>query len=97
MHEQIDYGVWVYRPLLKNWEAIVSNASKRSSATFFDVRPFAEDRYNVSYKTHGIEKAAEWARTMRGGRQFDLFFEHEEIPACSSNYGLCELPDEISE
>lgn len=149
-HEQIDFGVWVYRPLLdwsaedvfaihrkhrvkpnplylqgmarvgcmpcimcrkgelaeisrrfpeaierlKRWEEIVSTVSKRGSSTFFGVRPFAKDRYKVSYKTEGIEAASRWARTERGGKQFDLFTEYEEIPSCSSHYGLCELPED---
>lgn len=151
-HEQIDYGVWVYRPLLdwtaddvfalhrkhgikpnplylkgmgrvgcmpcimcrkgelaeisrrfpevierlKKWEELVSNASKRGCSTFFDVRPFAEDKFDVHYTTEGIEAAARWARTERGGRQFNLFTEFEEIPACSSNYGLCEVDDGVA-
>lgn len=153
MHEQIDLGVWVYRPLLhwtaaevfeihrnhgikpnplylkgmnrvgcmpcimcrkgelseigkrfpdvierlRKWEKVVSAASKRGSSTFFGVRPFAEDRYDVNYKTHGIDKAYEWARTERGGRQFNLFTENEEIPSCSSNYGLCEVEEQNKE
>ena len=148
MHEKIDLGVWVYRPLLnwsaaevfeihrkhgikpnplylkgmnrvgcmpcimcrkgelseigrrfpevlerlRKWEQMVSDAGKGDSV-FFDVRPFAEDRYNVSYKTHGIDAAWKWSRTERGGRQFNLFTENEEIPSCSSNYGLCEIDD----
>jgi len=78
---------------LKEWEKVVSEASKRGCSTFFDVRPFADDKYNVHYSTEGIEAAARWARTERGGKQFNLFTEYEEIPACSSNYGLCELEE----
>jgi 3'-phosphoadenosine 5'-phosphosulfate sulfotransferase (PAPS reductase)/FAD synthetase len=147
MHELSDYGIWIYRPILKwsadevfaihrrhdikpnplylqgmnrvgcmpcvmcrkgelaeisrrfpdvidrlrKWEKIVSEASKRGSSTFFDVRPFAEDKYNVNYIDHGVDAAVRWSKTLRGGKQFDLFSESEEIPACSSNYGLCEL------
>lgn len=153
MHEKIDYGVWVYRPLLrwtaaevfaihrkhgvkpnplylkgmnrvgcmpcimsrkgelaeisrrfpevierlKKWEELVSWASKRGCSTFFGVRPFAEDKYNVHYSTEGIEAAVLWSKTLRGGKQFGLFEEHEEIPACSSNYGLCELEEDATQ
>lgn len=147
MHEQLDYGVWAYRPLLewtvedvfairrkhgvkpnplylkgmkrvgcmpcimcrkgelteisrrfpevierlKEWERLVSWASKRDSSTFFDVRLYAKDKYDVHYTTEGVDAAVRWARTERGGVQFNLFTEYEEIPVCSSNYGLCEL------
>ena len=142
MHEVIDYGIWVYRPLLewtaedvftihrkhnikpnplylkgmkrvgcmpcimcrkgelaeisrrfpevierlKRWEKLVSKASKRGSSTFFDVRQYTKDKFNAHYTTEGVEAAVRWSKTLRGGRQFDLFFEHEEIPACSSNF-----------
>lgn len=148
-HEQIDFGVWVYRPLLEwnvdevfaihrrhdiqanplylkgmgrvgcmpcimcrkgelaeiskrfpevierlaHWEKLVSTASKRGSSTFFDVRPIADDRYDVDYIRHGVDAAVRWSRTGRGGRQYDLFDEFAEIPSCSSHYGLCELPE----
>lgn len=147
MHERIDLGVWVYRPLLhwsakdvfdthkkhgikpnplylqgmnrvgcmpcimsrkgelaeisrrfpevverlREWERVVSSASKRGSTTFFDVRLHAEYRYNVNYRDNGIDAAIRWSKTQRGGRQYDLFLHGEEMPSCSSNYGLCEV------
>lgn len=150
-HLQIDYGVWVYRPILDwtheevfaihrkhgikanplymkgmnrvgcmpcimcrkgelaeisrrfpdeikriaEWERIVSLASKRGCSTFFNVGGFMENYDNIHHETHGIEAATLWSKTLRGGRQFGLFEEHEEIPACSSNYGLCEIPQEL--
>jgi 3'-phosphoadenosine 5'-phosphosulfate sulfotransferase (PAPS reductase)/FAD synthetase len=153
MHEQIDFGVWVYRPLLKwtheevfeihrkhgikwnplymkgmnrvgcmpcimcrkgelaeisrrfpevierlkKWEEMVAASSKRGLATFFDVRPFADDKYNINHIDHGIEAAARWARTERGGKQFNLFTEFEDIPSCSSDYGLCEIEQEAEQ
>lgn len=150
IHEKIDLGVWVYRPLLKwtaqdvfdmhrkhgikpnplykkgmgrvgcmpcimcrkselaeisrrfpevierikKWEALVSVVNKNGNATFFQVKRHQPQRVNfndVDHKTDGIESAALWSRTERGGRQFNLFDEHEEVPSCSSHYGLCEL------
>jgi len=147
MHERIDLGVWVYRPLLhwtpkdvfalhrkhgikpnplylqgmnrvgcmpcimsrkselaeigkrfpkeidrlRRWEKLVSDASKRGSSTFFNVRPFANDRYDISHRTHGIDAAVEWARGYTDAYQIDLFGDTDEIPSCSSNYGLCEV------
>lgn len=146
MHERIDLGVWVYRPILhltasevfglhykhgikpnplylkgmsrvgcmpcimcrkselseisrrfpeviarlKKWEEMVSQAAKQGSSTFFDTRSYADDKYNTHYTTEGIEAAVLWSKTERGGRQFNLFTETEDIPSCSSNYGLCE-------
>lgn len=151
-HKLIDYGVWVYRPILdwtheevfaihrkhgikanplymkgmgrvgcmpcimcrkselaeiarrfpeeiarlREWERIVSAASKRGCSTFFNVSDFMRDKDNIHHLTHGIDAATLWSKTLHGGSQFGLFEEHEEIPSCSSHYGLCELPDELS-
>ena len=37
-----------------------------------------------------IDQRIEWAKTSRGGRQFDLVRSDMPAPACSSLYGLCE-------
>ena len=77
-----------------NWEREVSNVSKRSSSTFFaaDVDPVKATKNNdeISHKTHGIRKVMEWAKTTRGGRQYDLIATSEEPTMCRSAYGLCE-------
>lgn len=80
---------------LRWWERVVSEASKRGSATFFPAVHVNNGASNdlVTYKTHGIEQAVQWSMTERGGKQFDLFKAGEEIPMCASNYGLCELED----
>lgn len=62
------------------WEEIVSKASKRGSATFFT----SDD------KGHGIHEVVEWSKTSYGGKQYDLLKLMEEVPTCSSQYGLCE-------
>ncbi|MDM5352609.1 phosphoadenosine phosphosulfate reductase family protein [Lysinibacillus sphaericus] len=62
------------------WEEIVSKASKRGSATFFT----SDDR------GHGIHDVVEWSKTAYGGIQYDLLKLMEEVPMCSSQYGLCE-------
>ncbi|WP_081082905.1 hypothetical protein [Burkholderia cepacia] len=33
---------------------------------------------------------AEWSKTTRGGRQYDLLADAEPATACASAYGLCE-------
>jgi len=61
---------------LREWEAIVGDVAKRGGATFFPIDPIAI--------------AVAWAGTSHGGKQFDLIKASEELPACSSAYGLCE-------
>lgn len=76
-----------------NWEERVSDVSKRSSSTFFaaDLDPTKKTKNNdeVSHKTHGIYSVMDWAKTTRGGRQYDLIAT-EEPTMCRSVYGLCE-------
>lgn len=76
---------------LREWEEIVSLASKRQSSTFFPAVTDATVKGDESifYKTHGIDRIAEWALTARGGRQFDLL-GGDEGSICHSVYGLCE-------
>jgi 3'-phosphoadenosine 5'-phosphosulfate sulfotransferase (PAPS reductase)/FAD synthetase len=66
---------------IARWEAIVSKAAKRQSATYFapvngDIAPIAD--------------AVEWSRTERGGRQFGLFFQDQAGGGCDSDMALCE-------
>lgn len=72
---------------LRSWEAIVSQASKHGKGTFFWVE---QGKLDAIPEDAGIDSAVEWAKTDRGGRQFGLFTDTEEIPSCSSMYGLCE-------
>lgn len=72
---------------VREWESLVSDASKRGLSTLFpaDTVPGEGDtRAN-------IDAAVEWSKTSRGGRQFGLFTDAEPIPSCSSVYGLCEI------
>lgn len=71
---------------IAEWERIVSGASKRGLSSFFPTRE--ENMGGLADRTT-IWKAVEWARTTRGGAQFDLL-KTGEAPACSSSYGLCE-------
>lgn len=76
---------------IREWESLVSQASKQGSATFFAVvnDPTVIVTDKITPATHGIDRMLEWASTSRGGRQFDLL-GGEEVKACSSAYGLCE-------
>lgn len=71
-----------------NWERLVSETAKRASATFRTA--VGTDSEEVSYETHGIWSAVEWAKTAHGGRQYDLIASISEPSVCSSVYGLCE-------
>lgn len=70
---------------IESWEKVVSDAGNRGEATFF---PWKGENGALS---KGIRSAVEWSKTDRGGRQFSLFDDWEELPACSSAYGLCEI------
>ncbi|MGK5512276.1 phosphoadenosine phosphosulfate reductase domain-containing protein [Brevibacillus formosus] len=67
------------------WEKIVAMAAKRGAATFF----FSPDGDGGWSNIHGV---VEWSKTTHGGKQLDLVkaIEFENVPACSSAYGLCE-------
>ena len=69
---------------IEEWERIVSEASKRSNATFF---PSPEDRGDG--QIHKIRDRVLWSRTERGGTNLSLFSDLE-APTCASRYGLCE-------
>ena len=67
------------------WERIVCFASKRGSSTFFGPNAAPDNPLGTSLST-----AVKWSKTTRGGRQYDLIASTEEMPTCSSAYGLCE-------
>lgn len=69
---------------IAGWERLVAQASKSGLSSFFH----DPDRVRHLDK-RGIEKLVRWAKTARGGRQFDLLVEADSA-ACSSSYGLCE-------
>lgn len=77
---------------VREWERIVSAASKMGSATFFSTSndPTTKGDVDISHETHGIDRMIEWASTGRGGRQFELALGGADNTKCSSAYGLCE-------
>jgi len=92
---------------IREWEVLVTDASKQGAATFFasDVTPDGASmgRRMKKIKDPNARKAAsasmpwpkadevfEWAKTSRGGRQFDLLTHADDGVSCSSMYGLCE-------
>lgn len=74
---------------VSDWERIVGMCSKLGFSTFMaDAHP-AQDRREV-FADLNIWSRVEWAKTTRGGRQFDLLNVLDEPTGCSSAYGLCE-------
>lgn len=71
---------------IAKWEELVAEASKWQAATFIPA-PGIKTR---DAKAHGIHSIVEWAKTTRGGRQFDLLGNITDSKACASSYGLCE-------
>lgn len=80
---------------IREWEHLVSQASRRSSSTFFTATddPMVTRADDIHYTTHGIDRRVEWSRTVRGGRLMDLIAASSDPTACSSAYGLCEGDD----
>lgn len=66
---------------IAQWEAILSEISKRGKMTFFSTTKGRGD---------GIWQCVEWSKTARGGKQLDLVSIEDSQKACYSIYGLCE-------
>lgn len=77
---------------VREWERLVSLASKLGCATFVatDKDPTVRSGDVISIETHNIDRAVSWSQTSRGGRQFDFITASQDGSACSSAYGLCE-------
>lgn len=73
------------------WEALVSDASKRGCSTFFAAvdDPTVSAGDEIHHTTHGIRRMVEWSKTSRGGRQLDLIAAAEFGTACDQ-WGACE-------
>lgn len=71
---------------LGKWELMVGQASKQGLASFFP-----DPNRDSHLDKRGIVKVVQWAKTTRGGRQFDLLKETDSA-SCSSSYGLCDRP-----
>lgn len=71
---------------IADWETAVKEASKRQASTFFPA-PSDDSAWSA---TQTIETVVEWAKTSRGGKQYDFLRMQDDGPVCSSIYGLCE-------
>jgi len=71
---------------IRQWEDAVRQASKSYGATFFPA-PSDDNEWSA---TQTIDVVVEWAKTSRGGKQFDFLRMQDYGPICTSVYGLCE-------
>jgi len=69
------------------WEQMCAGTSKRGLATMFAADKTTDSPIDGVYP--GVRQVAEWAKTSRGGKQYDLE-AFAEPAACHSLYGLCE-------
>ncbi|MBK8184317.1 MAG: phosphoadenosine phosphosulfate reductase family protein [Candidatus Competibacteraceae bacterium] len=70
---------------IRQWETAVKQASKWG-ATFFPA-PSVDSEWSAKQT---IDVVVEWAKTSRGGKQYDFLRVQDNGPICSSLYGLCE-------
>ncbi|MEH3116641.1 MAG: phosphoadenosine phosphosulfate reductase family protein [Methylorubrum populi] len=84
---------------VREWERLVSLVSRRTAvagtpASLLPAPTVPGDRDDHGRAT--IDRAIEWSRTGRGGRNYDLFVDLDRCEAdehgllCDSEYGLCE-------
>lgn len=71
---------------IRQWETAVKQASKWGAATFFTA-PSVDNEWSAKQT---IDVVVEWAKTSRGGKQYDFLRVQDNGPICSSLYGLCE-------
>lgn len=82
---------------IEEWEVLVSEVSKRSNSTFFNICEdpvLAEEFENWGIQPLsriGIRARVEWSKTSRGGRQYDAFLDEAEAFGTSCDeWGACE-------
>ncbi|OHT18714.1 MULTISPECIES: phosphoadenosine phosphosulfate reductase domain-containing protein [Sphingomonadales] len=84
---------------VREWERLVGIVSRRTAALGTPASLLAAATVPGDPDDHGratIDRAIDWSRTSRGGRNYDLFLAQEQRDAdedgllCDSEYGLCE-------
>lgn len=76
---------------IEEWEALVTEASKRGCATFFAASddPLYTDGMVLNVKEHGIRNRIQWSLTDRGGIQPNAFHVADYLTSCNQ-WGACE-------
>lgn len=84
---------------VREWERLVGLVSRRTAVTGTPASLLPAPTVPGDPADHGratIDKAIDWSRTSRGGRNYDLLIAMEQREAdenglfCDSEYGLCE-------
>ena len=84
---------------VREWERLVGLVSRRTAALGTPASLLAAATVPGDPADHGratIDRAIDWSRTSRGGRNYDLMLDLEQREAdehgllCDSEYGLCE-------
>ena len=84
---------------VREWERLVGLVSRRTAALGTPASLLAAATVPGDPDDHGratIDRAIDWSRTSRGGRNYDLMLDLEQRDAdehgllCDSEYGLCE-------
>jgi len=79
---------------LERWEKDVSDCAKRGGASFFATDKTPDGRTlkgeELKGRSIGIREVVEWAAGSNDPSQVKLFEDNDQIPSCSSIYGLCE-------
>lgn len=71
---------------IAEWERLVSAVCRPESPVSF----FHLGTKGHRGQTSTVWSVVDWAKTTRGGRQYNLLADANESTACSSSYGLCE-------
>lgn len=71
---------------IAEWERLVSEVCRPQSPVSF----FHKGTQGHAGQDSTIWSVVEWAKTTRGGRQYDLLADLDGSSVCSSIYGLCE-------
>ena len=71
---------------LREWESLISQASKRGVASFF---PAPNKGGRGDRQGKNVTAYVEWSKTSHGGVQYDLV-KAIDSQSCVSSYGLCE-------
>ena len=77
---------------IREWEWLVSQVSKIGGSTFFHKDGMSDEvksSQELIARESGIDGMVRWSKTKYGGRQYSLL-KAMPLPACQSEYGLCE-------
>jgi len=71
---------------IRGWEELTHQTF--FSACVPGIKPRLDGRNKISIH-NWIDEVVEWAKTDRGGYQFNIL-KNVEVPSCESRFGLCE-------